>query len=163
MKALLIAGGVALLVAILGTPLLIGDLQGPGDRPADTARTVLRPLLQGRHTHHGWAWPSWRRRWWVTTWPTCSATFTTRGLVGMATICAAALVGFIDDWLKVTRQRSLGLNKRAKIIGQLVVAIGLRRRGGHLVEGGHPSVLHPLQLARPATGQGRDGRCSPSL
>jgi phospho-N-acetylmuramoyl-pentapeptide-transferase len=51
------------------------------------------------------------------------ATFTTRGLAGMLTICAAALVGFIDDWLKVTRQRSLGLNKRAKIIGQLVVAL----------------------------------------
>jgi phospho-N-acetylmuramoyl-pentapeptide-transferase len=51
------------------------------------------------------------------------ATFTTRGLAGMLTVCAAALVGFIDDWLKVTRQRSLGLNKRAKIIGQLMVAI----------------------------------------
>jgi phospho-N-acetylmuramoyl-pentapeptide-transferase len=53
-----------------------------------------------------------------------STTFTTRGLVGMATICAAALVGFADDWLKVTRQRSLGLNKRAKVLGQLVVAVG---------------------------------------
>ena len=40
----------------------------------------------------------------------------------MLTICAAALVGFFDDWLKVTRQRSLGLNKRAKIAGQFVVA-----------------------------------------
>ena len=34
-----------------------------------------------------------------------------------------ALVGFCDDWLKVTRQRSLGLNKRAKIAGQFAVAI----------------------------------------
>jgi phospho-N-acetylmuramoyl-pentapeptide-transferase len=41
----------------------------------------------------------------------------------MLTICGAALVGFIDDWLKNTRQRSLGLNKRAKIVGQLVVAL----------------------------------------
>ena len=41
----------------------------------------------------------------------------------MLTVCAAALVGFIDDWLKVTRQRSLGLNKRAKVAGQLAVAI----------------------------------------
>jgi phospho-N-acetylmuramoyl-pentapeptide-transferase len=52
-----------------------------------------------------------------------SATFTTRGLVGLLTICAMALVGFCDDWLKVTRQRSLGLNKRAKIAGQFAVAI----------------------------------------
>jgi phospho-N-acetylmuramoyl-pentapeptide-transferase len=41
----------------------------------------------------------------------------------MLTICAAALVGLLDDWLKVTRQRSLGLNKRAKIIGLLAIAI----------------------------------------
>lgn len=40
----------------------------------------------------------------------------------MLTICAAALVGFLDDWLSVTRQRSLGLNKRAKIAAQFVVA-----------------------------------------
>ena len=40
----------------------------------------------------------------------------------MLTICGAAFVGLLDDWLKVTRQRSLGLNKRAKIAGQFVVA-----------------------------------------
>ena len=43
-------------------------------------------------------------------------------------ICGAALVGFADDWIKVTHQRSLGLNKRAKAGGQLAVAAGLRPR-----------------------------------
>jgi phospho-N-acetylmuramoyl-pentapeptide-transferase len=51
-------------------------------------------------------------------------TFTTRGLVATLTICGAALVGFLDDWIKVSRQRSLGLNKRAKLGGQLLVASG---------------------------------------
>lgn len=51
------------------------------------------------------------------------ATFTTRGIVAIATICAAAAIGVLDDWIKVSRQRSLGLNKRAKFGGLLVVAL----------------------------------------
>ncbi len=50
--------------------------------------------------------------------------FTRSGLIVMAAICAAALVGFMDDWLKVSRERNLGLNKRAKMLGLLVVAGG---------------------------------------
>jgi phospho-N-acetylmuramoyl-pentapeptide-transferase len=122
MKALLLAGGVALLVAMLGTPLLIGDLRARGigqqireDGPSGHFSKAGTPTMGGLAIMAaavvGWIVAH------------VFATFTTRGLAGMLTICAAALVGFIDDWLKVTRQRSLGLNKRAKIIGQLVVAL----------------------------------------
>ena len=51
------------------------------------------------------------------------ATFTTRGLVALLAIAASAGIGLIDDWIKVHRQRSLGLNKRAKIAGQLIIAV----------------------------------------
>ncbi|SHN47649.1 phospho-N-acetylmuramoyl-pentapeptide-transferase [Cryptosporangium aurantiacum] len=34
------------------------------------------------------------------------------------------LVGFVDDFIKIRRKRSLGLNKRGKLIGQAVVAAG---------------------------------------
>ena len=122
MKALLLAGGVALLVAMLGTPLLIGDLRARGigqqireDGPAGHFSKAGTPTMGGLAIMAaavvGWIVAH------------VFATFTTRGLAGMLTICGAALVGFIDDWLKVTRQRSLGLNKRAKIVGQLVVAL----------------------------------------
>lgn len=37
---------------------------------------------------------------------------------------AAGLLGFIDDYIKVRKERSLGLTKSAKIAGQLVVAFG---------------------------------------
>ena len=50
-------------------------------------------------------------------------TFTVRGLVAMLTVCAAAGLGLADDWIKVHRQRSLGLNKRAKLAGQLLISI----------------------------------------
>ncbi|MXW41614.1 MAG: phospho-N-acetylmuramoyl-pentapeptide-transferase [Acidimicrobiia bacterium] len=49
--------------------------------------------------------------------------FTRTGLIVMFTILAAAAVGFVDDWLKVSRERNLGLNKTAKILGLLTVAI----------------------------------------
>ena len=38
-------------------------------------------------------------------------------------------VGFLDDWLKVSRQRSLGLRARTKMLGQSVVAIGFAVAG----------------------------------
>jgi len=121
-KDLLIGGGVALLVAILGTPLLINELrvrgigqpireEGPAGHfskagtPTMGGLAIMGAALVGYAVAH------------------LSTTFTDRGIVGMLTICAAAFVGFVDDWLKVTRQRSLGLNKRAKIAGQLVVAL----------------------------------------
>jgi phospho-N-acetylmuramoyl-pentapeptide-transferase len=37
---------------------------------------------------------------------------------------AMGLVGFLDDFIKVRRRRSLGLNKRGKIIGQLAIGVG---------------------------------------
>ncbi len=153
MKALLIAGGVALLVAMLGTPLLIGQLRARGigqqireDGPAGHFSKAGTPTMGGLAIM-GAAVVGYIVA-------HVSATFTTRGLVGMLTICAAALVGFLDDWLKVTRQRSLGLNKRAKIVGQLVVALAFAIVAVDLAESRHPSFVHPLQLAGLATGQG---------
>ena len=49
--------------------------------------------------------------------------FTRTGLIVIFTILAAAVVGFVDDWLKVSRERNLGLNKTAKILGLLTVAV----------------------------------------
>ena len=48
--------------------------------------------------------------------------YTTSGLLIMGAIMLAALVGFIDDHLKVSRERNAGLNRRTKLIGLLVVA-----------------------------------------
>jgi phospho-N-acetylmuramoyl-pentapeptide-transferase len=50
--------------------------------------------------------------------------FTRTGLIVMATIAAAGAVGALDDWIKVSRERNLGLSSRAKMLGLLVVAIG---------------------------------------
>jgi len=59
--------------------------------------------------------------------------------VGAAVLTAAlglGIVGFLDDFLKIRRQRSLGLNKTAKVAGQAVVAVAfsvLVLREGHQI------------------------------
>jgi phospho-N-acetylmuramoyl-pentapeptide-transferase len=45
------------------------------------------------------------------------------GLLALGTIVAMALLGFIDDYIKVRKARNLGLQKRAKFIGQTVIAL----------------------------------------
>lgn len=46
---------------------------------------------------------------------------TITGLVLLGLFVCCGLVGFIDDFLKVRKKNSLGLNKRGKLIGQIVV------------------------------------------
>ncbi len=48
---------------------------------------------------------------------------TRSGLLVMGAICGAGLVGFLDDWIKVSRERNLGLNARLKTAGLLGVAV----------------------------------------
>jgi phospho-N-acetylmuramoyl-pentapeptide-transferase len=50
--------------------------------------------------------------------------YTRTGLIVVATIACAGFVGFVDDWIKVTSERNLGLSKRAKAAGLLLVAAG---------------------------------------
>ena len=44
------------------------------------------------------------------------------GLLAIGVFLGMGLIGFLDDVIKHTRQRSLGLNKRAKFAGQVAVA-----------------------------------------
>jgi phospho-N-acetylmuramoyl-pentapeptide-transferase len=70
--------------------------------------------------------------------------------VGVAVLGAAyglGLVGFLDDYLKIRHQRSLGLNKTAKFAGQAVVAVlfsALVLREGHQIS--HLSFIRPTDV-----------------
>jgi phospho-N-acetylmuramoyl-pentapeptide-transferase len=50
--------------------------------------------------------------------------FTRSGLLAIAAIAGAGFVGFLDDWIKVSRERNLGLTSRMKMLGLLSVALG---------------------------------------
>ncbi|HLH46436.1 MAG TPA: phospho-N-acetylmuramoyl-pentapeptide-transferase, partial [Acidimicrobiales bacterium] len=122
MIALLIAGAVGLLGSILATPLLISWLRARGigqhireDGPEGHFSKAGTPTMGGVALITagvvGYAVAH------------IEGTFTDRGLVGVGVICVVGFVGFIDDLIKVTRRRSLGLNKRAKVLGQLLGAL----------------------------------------
>jgi phospho-N-acetylmuramoyl-pentapeptide-transferase len=122
--ALLLAGGVALIVALLFTPILIRSFQTRGigqaireDGPQGHFTKAGTPTMGGiavvgaaiagygvAHLRSG-------------------AVFTSAAALVLFAIVGIGAVGLIDDWIKVSRQRSLGLNPRAKFILQLIVAI----------------------------------------
>jgi phospho-N-acetylmuramoyl-pentapeptide-transferase len=82
----------------------------------------------------------------VLTWdlPSPSALLVLFLLVGMAA------VGFLDDYIKVRKQRSLGLRSKAKLLGQTVVSLtfGLLALHPWLEDGAAAAVSHRLSLAR---------------
>jgi phospho-N-acetylmuramoyl-pentapeptide-transferase len=41
------------------------------------------------------------------------------------TAFASALLGFVDDWTKISHKRSLGVSGRRKLLAQLVISLGL--------------------------------------
>ena len=49
--------------------------------------------------------------------------FTASGLLVMFLMTALGAVGFADDYIKISKQRSLGLRSHEKLIGQTVVAV----------------------------------------
>ena len=51
------------------------------------------------------------------------ARFTASGMLVLFVMVGLGVVGFLDDFIKIRKQRSLGLNKTSKLVGQFVVAI----------------------------------------
>jgi phospho-N-acetylmuramoyl-pentapeptide-transferase len=82
----------------------------------------------------------------LATWqrPSRSALLVLLLLVGMAG------VGFVDDFIKVRKQRSLGLRSRAKLVGQTVVGVAFAVLAlvPAVTQGAEAAVSHRLSLAR---------------
>ncbi|MCD9622476.1 phospho-N-acetylmuramoyl-pentapeptide-transferase [Rhabdothermincola salaria] len=124
MIRLLVAAGVALAVSLIGTRLLITALE---------RRQIGQPIREdgpeghitkaGTPTMGGVAIVLAATVAWGIS-DLSGAVYTRRGLLCMAAIFLAGVVGLVDDGLKVFRERNLGLNKRAKILGLLTVAVG---------------------------------------
>jgi phospho-N-acetylmuramoyl-pentapeptide-transferase len=121
-RDLLVAGGVALLLAMISTPLLINWLRARGIGQQIREDGPQRHLTKaGTPTMGGLALIGSAIAGYLVS--HVDATFTTRGIVAVVTVAASAGIGLVDDWIGVHRQRSLGLNKRAKAGAQFVVAL----------------------------------------
>jgi len=53
------------------------------------------------------------------------------GILVVGTMFGMSVVGFLDDYTKIRRQRSLGLNKKAKMLGQALVAVAFTVAARH--------------------------------
>src|SRR6266508_1851402 len=124
MRAILLAAAVGLAVTLLGTPVAIRAfrLWGWGqhireDGPHTHLEKMGTPTMGGAVIVAGM----------VASYLVTRVVFTTVTAAGLSVVFAAiglGMVGFIDDLIKVRRQRSLGLSKLAKVAGQALVALG---------------------------------------
>ena len=124
MNAILIAAAAGLLVTLLGTPVAIrlfrlwrwGQVIRE-DGPRGHMEKMGTPTMGGIVIIGATAVAYAVSRPVITT-------VTAAGLALLALMAGLGLVGAIDDYLKIRRRRSLGLNKTAKFLGQTAVAVG---------------------------------------
>ncbi|XVX21609.1 phospho-N-acetylmuramoyl-pentapeptide-transferase [Actinomycetota bacterium] len=124
MKAVLIAAVIALVVSLLGTPMFIRFLvkrgygqfirdDGPTSHhtkrgtPTMGGTVMIAASLLGYAGAHLATWTP----------PTVSA------LLVLFLMSGLGLVGFLDDWTKISKQRSLGLRSGEKLLGQGLVGV----------------------------------------
>ncbi|MBO9520339.1 MAG: phospho-N-acetylmuramoyl-pentapeptide-transferase [Nocardioidaceae bacterium] len=124
MRAILLAGGLALILTIIGTRVAIKVFaaRGYGQLIRDDGPT-------SHHTKRGT--PTMGGL--VIVLATVIAYFTAKLITGsepsMSTLLLLGLfvglgtVGFLDDFIKIYKQRNLGLRSKAKFIGQTLVAV----------------------------------------
>jgi len=130
MKQILFAGVIGLFLTLIGTPLLIKLLarkgygqyirdDGPREHHAKRGTptmggiafilaTIAAYFLSKVFTGLGEA-------------PTPPPTFS--GVLVLGLMAGMGLVGFLDDYIKIVKRRSLGLRAKAKMAGQLTVGI----------------------------------------
>ena len=124
MIALLIAASVSMTVSLLGTKYLIPWLQAAGvGQPIRLDGPEGHRVKAGTPTMGGVAIVLGAVAGYVVSHLRAETVITRSGITLTMAIIGAGLVGFLDDLIKVSRERNLGLNKKAKIIGLLSVGI----------------------------------------
>lgn len=123
MRSILLAGGLALLITLVGTRFTIAVMvrRGYGQFIRDDGPTahhtkrgtptmggiiIILAVIAAYGLSHLITWTA----------PTVS------GLLVLYLFAGLGIVGFLDDSIKISKARSLGLNSTAKLIGQTLIA-----------------------------------------
>ncbi len=128
MRLVVLAGGIAIVMTLLGTPVLIALLRRKGYSQAIRESTVEEPypahegkrgtpsmgglaiivaVVVGYTATHLIAWRP----------PSAS------GILALGLMVGLGSVGVADDYMKIFRQRSTGIRARTKLVGQAVAAV----------------------------------------
>ena len=122
MKEILLSGVIALLLSLFGTPLLIKLLakNGYGQIIRDDG-PQSHQVKRGTPTMGGIAIIFSAIGGYLISHLILGIALSTSALLVIGLFTGLGLVGFIDDYLKVVKQRSLGLNSKQKILGQILI------------------------------------------
>ncbi|KRB75960.1 phospho-N-acetylmuramoyl-pentapeptide-transferase [Nocardioides sp. Root190] len=124
MRAILLGGGIALLISLLGTRVVINlftqwgygqEIRDDGPTSHHTKRGT--PTMGGVVIILAAVIGYFAAKLITLTTPSASALLLLFLFVGMG------LVGFLDDFIKISKQRSLGLRSKAKMAGQTIIAL----------------------------------------
>jgi phospho-N-acetylmuramoyl-pentapeptide-transferase len=124
MRAILFGGGLALLISLLGTRVAIiyftkwgygQEIRDDGPTSHHTKRGT--PTMGGVVIISATVFAYFTAKLLTWTPPSASALLLLFLFVGMG------MVGFLDDFIKISKQRSLGLRSKAKMVGQTLVAV----------------------------------------
>lgn len=131
MRAILIAGALALFLSLFGTPLLIRALARRGygqiirdDGPSSHHTKRGTPTMGGIIIIVAAALGYFIAH-------IFGSVISASALLVLGLVVALGFVGFLDDWLKVSRQQSLGLTGKQKLLGQAIAAAGFGYLGIH--------------------------------
>ncbi|MFT7646018.1 MAG: phospho-N-acetylmuramoyl-pentapeptide-transferase [Candidatus Poriferisodalaceae bacterium] len=125
MIALLVAATVSMAVSLIGTKYLVPWLQSRGvGQPIRLDGPEGHLTKAGTPTMGGVAIVAGAVLGYFISHLRAETTTTRSGIILMLAVVGAGMVGLLDDWIKVSRERNLGLSKKAKIIGLLIVAVG---------------------------------------
>ncbi len=124
MKAVLLAAAVSLVVSLLGTPLFIRFLvrrrygQFIRDDGPTSHHTKRGTPTMGGAVIIGASLVAYGAAHVLTLTPV-----TVSGMLVLFLMAGLGLVGFLDDYIKISKQRSLGLRTKEKLAGQTLVAV----------------------------------------
>ena len=123
MREILISGALALFISLFGTPILIKFLARRGygqiirdDGPSSHHTKRGTPTMGGLIIIFAAACGYFVAH------AISQNAVSTSALLVLGLMASLGFVGFLDDWLKVSRQKSLGLNAKQKILGQVMFA-----------------------------------------
>ncbi|MFF4605484.1 phospho-N-acetylmuramoyl-pentapeptide-transferase [Streptomyces sp. NPDC001339] len=124
MKQILFSGTIGLFLTLIGTPLLIKLLakKGYGQFIRDDGPRT-HGSKKGTPTMGGISFILATIIAYALTKVITSSDPTFSGVLVLFLFAGMGLVGFLDDYIKIVKQRSLGLRAKAKMAGQLIVGI----------------------------------------
>ena len=132
MKGIVFAGAISLLLSFIFTPALIRILsrKGVGQMIRDDGPKTHH-VKRGTPTMGGIVLILASVVAYFASHAITGIGITTSALLVIGLIIGLGLVGFIDDFLKISRKQSLGLSAKQKLFGQAVMAAGFAYAGLH--------------------------------